>query len=77
MDIQPRRLPRSMAVGACLSLMAMLLGFSLGGAFGAAESVILRRLDRSGTAVLQTVYRGDVAAKDAVLKASFSGATEA
>lgn len=72
MEIQARRLPRLMAVGACLSLLAILLGFSLGGAFGAAESLILRRLDRSGTAVLQTVYQGDVAAKDAVVKRSWA-----
>ncbi|MEQ1919172.1 MAG: hypothetical protein ABL955_08240 [Elusimicrobiota bacterium] len=51
--------------------MAILFGFGLGGAFGAVEGSIKKRLDDSGSAVLQTVYKGDVAAKDAVVKKSW------
>jgi hypothetical protein len=59
------------AAGACLAPLAMLFGFGLGGAFGAVEGSIKRRLDGSGAAVLQTVYKGDAAAKDAVVKKSW------
>jgi hypothetical protein len=71
MNTQMRTVPKSIAVGACLSLLAILFGFVLGGAFGAVESSIKKRLDDSGTAVLQSVYKGDVAAKDAVVKKSW------
>jgi hypothetical protein len=59
-------------VGACLSLLTILFGFVLGGAFGAVESSIKQRLDDSGTAMLQSVYKGDVAAKDAVVNKSWA-----
>ena len=66
-----RPVPNSIAAGACLSLLAILFGFVLGGAFGAIESSIKKRLDDSGAAVLQSVYKGNVAAKDAVVKKSW------
>ncbi len=62
---------KSVAAGACFSLLTILLGFLLGGAFGAAEEPIKKRLNDSGTAVLQSVYKGDAAAKDAVVKKSW------
>ena len=64
-------IPRSMAVGVCLALLAILLGFVMGGVFGAVESSIKKHLDDAGAAVLHTVYQGDVAAKDAVVKKSW------
>ncbi|PIR19306.1 MAG: hypothetical protein COV48_02705 [Elusimicrobia bacterium CG11_big_fil_rev_8_21_14_0_20_64_6] len=64
--------PKPIAVGVCLALSAILFGFILGGAFGAVEGPIRRHLDDSGTAVLETVYKGDVAAKDAVTRKSWS-----
>lgn len=66
-----RDVPRSISVGVLLSLLTVLFGFSLGSAFGAVESLIKKHLDDSGTAVLQSVYEGDVAAKDAVVKKSW------
>src|SRR3989338_1182090 len=71
MSTQMRPVPNSIAAGACLSLLAILFGFVLGGAFGAIESSIKKRLDDSGAAVLQSVYKGNVAAKDAVVKKSW------
>ena len=65
------QIPRSVAVGACLALVATLLGFALGGAFGAAEGAIKKHLEGSGAAVLQDVYGGDAAAMDAVVKKSW------
>jgi len=72
MGTQMHTVPKSIAPGVCLSLMAILLGFVLGGAFGAVESSIMGRLNDSGTAVLQTVYKGDIAAKDAVVRKSWA-----
>lgn len=63
-----RSVPKPIAAAACLSLLTILFGFALGGAFGAAEDTIKKRLADSGTAVLETVYKGDAAAKDAVVK---------
>jgi len=71
MIIQAQSVPKSIAAGACLSLLAILLGFSLGGAFGAVEAPIKKHLDDSGSAVLESVYKGDAAAKDAVVKKSW------
>lgn len=71
MSPQMRPIPKSIAVGICLSLLAILFGFVLGGAFGTVESSIKRHLDDSGTAALQSIYKGDVAAKDAVVKKSW------
>lgn len=63
--------PGPIAAGACLSLAAIIFGFGIGGAFGAAEDAIKGRLESSGAAVLETVYKGDAAAKDAVVKKSW------
>ena len=63
--------PKLIVVGACLALFTMLVGFLLGVAFGAKESSIKAHLDRSGTTVLQSVYEGDVAAKDAIVNKSW------
>ncbi len=71
METPPRTVPTSIAVAACLALLAILCGFALGGAFGALEDPIKKHLDDSGTAVLQSVYKGDVAAKDAVVRRSW------
>jgi len=67
----PIALPRAHAAGLLLSLSAVLLGFSLGGAFGAFEAPIKKRLADSGDAALEAVYKGDAAAKDAVVKKSW------
>lgn len=66
-----RDVPKLITLGICLALTSILFGFGLGGAFGAIEDSIKKRLDASGTAVLDTAYRGDVSAKDAVVKKSF------
>ena len=63
--------PKSIAVGICLSLLSILLGFSLGGAFGFAEDSIKNQIKVSGDAVLQSIYKGDVKARDAVVKKSW------
>ena len=71
MNTQMRSVPKSIAAAVCLSLLAIFFGFALGGAFGAIEGPIKKRLADSGTAVLQSVYKGDIAAKDAVVKKSW------
>lgn len=71
MSPQTRSVPKSIAAGACLSLLAIFFGFALGGAFGAFEASIKKRLNDSGSAVLQSVYKGDTAAKDVVVKKSW------
>lgn len=72
MNDQIRIIPKTVAAGACLSLAAIIFGFVIGGAFGAAEGAIKKRLESSGAAALETVYKGDAAAKDAVVKKSWS-----
>lgn len=67
-----RDVPKPVAVGLCLALLAILLGFLLGGAFGAVEDSIKKHLSDSGTASLQSVYNGDAAAKDAVVNKSWA-----
>ncbi len=64
--------PTPIAVAMCLSLLAVLLGYVLGGVFGAMESSIKKHLDDSGIAALETVYGGDTAAKDAVVRKSWA-----
>ncbi len=71
MNTQMHIVPKPIAVGVCLSLVAILFGFVLGGLFGSVESSIKQHLDDSGTAVLESVYHGDTAAKDAVVKKSW------
>ncbi len=62
---------RPFAPGLILALFAILFGFLLGGAFGAAETSIKEHLDASGSAVLSSVYHGDTQKKDAVVKKSW------
>lgn len=71
MNDRIQAVPRTVAAGACLSLLAIISGFVIGGAFGAAEDAIKKRLENSGAAALETVYKGDAAAKDAVVKKSW------
>ncbi|MBT3344680.1 MAG: hypothetical protein HN712_28145 [Gemmatimonadetes bacterium] len=71
-DKQARAIPKAMAVGLSFSLVAILFGFVLGGVFGSAESSIKKCLDDAGIAVLESVYEGDVAAKDAVVQKSWA-----
>lgn len=66
------KFPKPFAVGALLALLAILFGFVLGGAFGAVEDSIKSTLNASGTAVLDSVYQGEAAKKDAVVQKSFS-----
>lgn len=66
-----RTASKPMVVGACLALLAILLGFTLGGAFGLVEGTIKKHLDDSGSASLQSAYAGDVAAKNAVVAKSW------
>ncbi len=69
---QLRPVPKSIAAGLCLAMLGVLFGFGLGGLFGMAEDSIKQRLEDSGTAVLATVYEGDVAKKDAVVSKSWT-----
>jgi hypothetical protein len=63
---------RALAPGVILALLAILFGFSLGGAFGAAEDVIKSQLRSSADSVLDTVYGGDEQKSDAVVSKSWS-----
>ena len=63
--------PALMIIGLFLSMAAILYGFAIGGAFGLAEAAMKDNLNQSGTAVLDAVYKGDVAAKDAVVAKSW------
>lgn len=53
------------------AILAIFLGFVLGGVFGAAEDSLKNGLNQSATEVLDSVYKSDVAAKDAVVKKSW------
>ena len=55
----------------CLAVTAISCGFFLGGVFGAAEDSLKSGLNQSGVAVLDSVYKSDGAAKDAVVKKSW------
>ncbi len=72
MNAPVSNIPKSMAVALLLSLTAILFGFGLGGVFGAAEDSIKGTLKDSGAAVLDTTYKGDKAAMDAVVSKSWS-----
>lgn len=63
---------RTVRWGIVLSMAAILLGFVLGGAFGAFEHPIQDWLRSQGEAVLTTVYNGDQAALDKTLDRSWS-----
>jgi hypothetical protein len=64
-------IPPQIRTGAALALSAILFGFMLGGIFGFREDAVKARLEASGTAVVATMYQGDVAAKDAVVDKSW------
>lgn len=68
----PRPLPKPVALGATCALLSVIFGFMLGGAFGGAEDKVKGKLEASGQAALETVYKGDAAAKDAVVKKSWT-----
>ena len=57
-----------LAPGLLLALLAVLFGFGLGAAFGAAEDTLKRGLQERGEAVLESAYGGDEAAMTKVVK---------
>lgn len=63
---------KPLSIGLLLSLVAILLGFLLGGAFGAAEDAIKGHLYASADAVIDTVYQGDAERRDAVVSKSWA-----
>jgi len=63
---------KPLAPGAILALLSILLGFGLGGAFGANEEGIKGKLESSADAVLESVYGGDSERRDAVVSKSWS-----
>lgn len=69
--METQNVPKLMRMAIIVSLFSILFGFVLGGLFGAVESSIKNRLNNIGNNVLQTVYHGDVAAKDTVVKKSW------
>lgn len=66
------RFPRALLPGALLALLSILLGYSLGGVFGANEDAILARLKSSGAAVLDTTYEGNQTKLDQVVAKSWT-----
>lgn len=69
--MNPSKTSKWMILGLCLSMVSTLYGFALGGLFGLAEKPIKDYLNRSGMAVLESVYKGDIAAKDKVVTKSW------
>jgi hypothetical protein len=63
---------RPLAPGILLALLAIGLGFTLGGAFGAFEDLMKGHLEDSAAAVLDSVYAGDDAAASAVVRKSWN-----
>lgn len=63
----PRRVPIFITIGIVLSLLTIFSGFALGTAFGANEAGMKQALHDAGDEVLDSVYGGDVARKDAVV----------
>lgn len=72
MPTQPMTNVRPLAPGILLSLLSIVFGFLLGGAFGAAEDSIKSHLSSSAEAVFETVYQGDAAKRDAVVARSWT-----
>ncbi len=60
------------APGLILALLAILMGFGLGGAFGAAEDSIKGYLKESTEPVMDSVYKGSVRKRNAVVNKSWS-----
>jgi hypothetical protein len=58
---------RALAPGVILALLSILLGFVLGGTFGAAEDAVKTQLRSSADSVFETVYHGDERARDAII----------
>ena len=58
--------------GLMLSILAIFAGFSLGGAFGAAEDSLQQFLHAQGEGVLATVYNGDTAQLDATVSKAWN-----
>lgn len=71
MNTNEKTIPRTITIGICFSLLAILSSFVLGSVFGLSESSIKEYLNKSGTVVLQSVYQGDLVAKEAVVKKSW------
>jgi hypothetical protein len=67
MSESPRDALRCMRIGILLSLFAILFGFGMGAAFGAAEASLKGSLRKDAEAVLATRYGGDPAAAKAVV----------
>lgn len=65
------RISKLMIIGLCLSMLSIVYGFVLGGAFGIAEKPMKDHLNQSGVEVMDSVYKGDAAAKDAVAAKSW------
>ncbi len=54
-----------------LSVVAIALGFLMGGVFGAAEDSIKAHLENEAVAVFETVYKSDAVKKEATVKKSW------
>lgn len=72
MSLPVDSVPKPLAAAMVLALLAILLGFGVGGAFGAVEPQIKQVLEDSAAAALDTAYQGDVARKDAVVAKSWN-----
>jgi hypothetical protein len=72
MPTDPVTAIRPLAPGIVLSLLSILFGFTLGGAFGVAEDPIKQHLRSSAQAVFETVYEGDASRRDAVVSKSWT-----
>lgn len=67
-----RTASRPLVAGAALSLLAVLLGYGLGGLFGANEDAVKGRLRASADAALVESYGNDRQKADAVVSKSWS-----
>ena len=63
---------KPLAPGVLLAVLSIAFGFILGGAFGAAEDSIKGHLAAEADAVLESVYAGDSAKRDAVVSKSWT-----
>lgn len=63
---------RPLAPGLILALTSILLGFALGGLFGAVEDSIKDRLRTSTDSVLESVYDNDEGRRDAIVGRSWN-----
>lgn len=58
--------------GIVLSISAILMGFVLGGVFGAAEESVQNWLQAQGQSVLETIYANDASKLEATLRKAFT-----